>query len=1078
MADESGLQRDDSFNEVFEKHDAIMLLIDPESGRILDANPAAEKFYKYPREQLKQMNITDINMLSPEQVAEELKHAAMQERNFFVFPHKLGNGQVRTVELTSSPIQRNGKTVLFSIIRDITGRRQVEEALLESEERYRSLFDRMMDGIYRSTHAGRFVDVNQAMVKMFGYSSKEEMLNVDIKNELYFSPGERGSHILDNGMEQIEVYRMRRKDGSEIWVEDHGYYIHDEQGNILFHEGVLRDVTERVKAEEAYHESEGLLNESQRIAGIGSYVFDFFTGTWKSSGVLDGIFGIDETYDRSVQGWGDIIHPDHREEMLEYFNKEVFGRQIPFDREYRIVRHNDKAERWVHGLGDLENDSNGRLWKMRGTIQDITERKQMEESIRHSLRELEALYKVSTSLRSVRTLDEALQIIIDETLAAIGSDTGTIMLHYPETDELRDTFPRGWFRDLLGLYVGVGEGIAGTVFASGQPYISAEFAVDPLTKPASRHKVPSGWGGACLPIRVASETVGILFVAIELPRRITPEQMKLLESLAEIAGATIHRTRLYDEIAERAEEFESLYETSKALSEQIDLESLLQLIVTSAKRLLNSASSGMYLFDPSTNELVLTVDTFSYIRAGTRLQIGEGAAGHVAQTRKAIRIDDYSTWEGRSIKYVGTSLGAVMEVPMLYGGELVGVLAVDETRDSPRKYTEADEQLLSLFASQAAGVIRSVRLREEAMHRLRNLQTLHEVDKAITSSLDLRITLNLLLNHVVDQLDVDAADVLLLHPYDQTLHYAAGRGFRTNQIEGAEIHLNDGFAGRCVMERRIVKVFDPSDVFENKPFARLWADEEFVNYIAMPLIAKGEVKGVLEVYRRSPFSPTEEWIEFLETLSGQAAITIDNTQMFDNVQRANMEMAVAYEATIEGWSRAQDLRYKDLEGHSLRVSNLSLVLAKAMGIRDQQLQHIRHGALLHDIGMMGIPDRVLQKKTKLTEKEWEEIRNHPVFAYQMLNPIQYLRPALDIPYCHHEKWDGSGYPRGLTGEQIPLAARIFSVVDVWDALISDRPYRKAWTKKKALAYIKAQSGKQFDPHVVESFLTVFREFSI
>ena len=1078
MSDESGLRRDDSFKEAFEKHDAVMLLIDPESGRILDANLAAEKFYEYPREQLKQMNITEINMLPPEQVAEEFKRAAVQERNFFVFPHKLGDGQIRTVELISSPIQWNGRRVLFSIIRDITGRRQMEEALRESEERYHSLFDRMMDGIYRSTHDGRFVDVNHAMVKMFGYSSKEEMLEIDIKNELYFSPGERGSHILDNGLEQIEVYRMRRKDGSEIWVEDHGYYIHDEQGNILFHEGILRDVTERVMAEQAYHESEGLLNESQRIAGIGSYVLDFFTDRWKSSGVLDRIFGIDESYERSVQGWGDLIHPDDREEMLAYFNTEVFGRRIPFDREYRIVRQNDNAERWVDGLGDLENDSDGRLWKMRGTIQDITERKQMEESIRHNLMELEALYKVSSSLRSVRTLDEALPIIIDETLAAIGSDTGTIMLYYAEKDELRDTFPRGWFRELLGLHVGAGEGIAGTVFSSGEPYVSVEFAVDPLTKPASRDRVPPGWGGACLPIRVAAETVGILFVAIKLPRQITAEHMKLLHSLAEIAGATILRTRLYDEIADRAEAFESLYETSKAFAEQIDLDSLLQQIVTSAKRLLNSASSGMYLFDPSTNELVLTVDTFAYIRAGTRMKLGEGAAGHVAQTRKAIRIDDYSAWEGRSPKYDGSPLGAVMEVPMLYGGELVGVLAVDEVRHSQRKYTEADEQLLSLFASQAAGVIRSVRLREEALNRLRNLQTLHEVDKAITSSLDLRITLNLLLNHVVDQLDVDAADVLLLHPYDQTLHYAAGRGFHTNQIESADIHLNDDFAGRCVMERRIVEVSDPSEVSENKPFARLWADEEFSNYIAMPLIAKGEVKGVLEIYRRTPFSPTGEWLEFLETLAGQAAITIDNTQMFDNVQRANMEMAVAYEATIEGWSRAQDLRYKDLEGHSLRVSEMSLVLAKAMGIHDQQLQHIRHGALLHDIGMMGIPDRIMLKKTKLTEKEWEEIRRHPVYAYQMLNPIQYLRPALDIPYCHHEKWDGTGYPRGLKGDQIPLAARIFAVIDVWDTLLCDRPYRKAWTKKKALAYIKAQSGKQFELRVVESFLTVLKEFGI
>lgn len=1075
MSSESEVQKNDSFYEIFEKHDSIMLLIEPGTGQILDANPAAVQFYGYSRERIRQMNIATINMLPPERVAAERIRALMHERNIFIFPHKLADGKLRTVEVNSSPIQWNGKQALFSIIRDITDSIRVEQALRESEDRYRDLFDRMMDGIYRSTHEGRFIDINQAMVKMFGYSSKEEMLKVDIKSELYFSPAERGSHILDNDLEQIEVYRMRRKDGSEIWVEDHGYYIHDEHGNILYHEGVLRDVTERVKAEEAYQKSEGLLNEAQRIAGIGSYVFDFNTGLWESSGILDKIFGIDASFERSVQGWGELIHPDYREEMLTYFTEDVFRRHIQFDREYRIVRYNDKSERWVHGLGDLEKDESGHLSKMRGTIQDITERKQMEESIRQNLIELEALYKVSSSVRAVNTLDEALPIIIDETLAAIDSDTGTIMLHYPEIDELRDTFPRGWFRDLVGLDIRIGEGIAGSVFASGQPYVSVEFAVDPLTKSTSRHKVPYGWGGACLPIRVASETVGVLFVAVKLPRYITPEQMRLLQSLAEIAGTTIHRTRLYDEITRRAEEFEYLYETSKALAEHVELDSLLQQIVFTAKRLLNSASSGIYLFDPKTDELVLTVDTFPYIRTGARLKMGEGAAGYVAQTRKPVRIDDYAVWAGRSKKYEGTSLSAVMEVPMLYGGDLVGVLAVDEVSNSPRKYTEADERLLSLFASQAAGAIRSARLREEAVQRLKNLQTLHEVDKAIASSLDLRITLNLLLAHVVDQLNVDASSVLLLHPYDQTLQFSAGHGFRTHAIESADVHLNDEFAGKCVMERRIVKVFDPAEVLGNQSFARLWADEEFTCYIAVPLIAKGEVKGVLEVYRRSKFILTDEWIEFLETLADQAAITIDNTQMFDNVQRTNMEMAIAYEATIEGWSRAQDLRYRGLEGHSLRVSELALGLAKAMGFHDQQLQHIRHGALLHDIGMMGVPDSILYKKGKLAEADWEKIRMHPIYALEILNPIQYLRPALDIPYCHHEKWDGTGYPRGLKGEQIPIMARLFAVVDVWDSLLTDRPYRKAWTKKKILSFIKAQKGKHFDPQIVETFLSLIKE---
>jgi putative nucleotidyltransferase with HDIG domain len=319
---------------------------------------------------------------------------------------------------------------------------------------------------------------------------------------------------------------------------------------------------------------------------------------------------------------------------------------------------------------------------------------------------------------------------------------------------------------------------------------------------------------------------------------------------------------------------------------------------------------------------------------------------------------------------------------------------------------------------------------------------------------------------------VDAADVLLLHPYQQTLQHAAGQGFRTRAIEGADVHMNDAFAGRCVMERRIIQVFDSAQIIENKPFTRLWLDENFSNYICVPLIAKGEVKGVLEVYRRSQFIPNAEWLEFLETLAGQAAITIDNAQMFDNLQRVNMELAIAYDATIEGWSHAMDLRDKETEGHTQRVTELTILLAKAMGIKDKEILHIRRGALLHDIGKMGIPDHILLKEGPLTDEEWTIMRKHPLLAYEMIQPIRYLHQSLDIPLAHHEKWDGTGYPRGLKGEEIPLVARIFAIVDVWDAVTSSRPYRKAWSKKKTLAYIKEQSGKHFDPQVVDVFLSV------
>jgi len=191
-----------------------------------------------------------------------------------------------------------------------------------------------------------------------------------------------------------------------------------------------------------------------------------------------------------------------------------------------------------------------------------------------------------------------------------------------------------------------------------------------------------------------------------------------------------------------------------------------------------------------------------------------------------------------------------------------------------------------------------------------------------------------------------------------------------------------------------------------------------------------------------------------------------------NLKEVNTQLLAAYEATIEGWSRAMDLRDKETEGHSQRVAKLTVKLATEYGMNEEQLLHIRRGALLHDIGKLGVPDSILHKPDKLTSEEWVSMRSHPQLAYDMLHSVEYLRPALDILYCHHEKWDGSGYPRGLKGEEIPIAARIFAIVDVWDALRSDRPYRPAWKKEAALTYIRDQSGKHFDPQVVELFFKV------
>jgi response regulator RpfG family c-di-GMP phosphodiesterase len=336
----------------------------------------------------------------------------------------------------------------------------------------------------------------------------------------------------------------------------------------------------------------------------------------------------------------------------------------------------------------------------------------------------------------------------------------------------------------------------------------------------------------------------------------------------------------------------------------------------------------------------------------------------------------------------------------------------------------------------------------------------------------LGLVLDILLEQLADQLGVDASEILLFEPAMQLFEFCAGRGFNNSRPLHPTLRMTECYAGRAAQERRQIKI--PRLESDSNPmhYSPNMTAEGFVSYICIPLIAKGQIKGALELFQRRDFELDQEEESFLDMLAGQAAIAVDSAKMFENLQSSNEGLILAYNNTLEGWARALELRDIETKGHTKRTTEMTIRLAQAMGVNESELIHIHRGALLHDIGKVGIPDAILLKPGPLTEEEWAVMRTHPQLAFDMLASIAYLRPALDIPYCHHEKWDGSGYPRKLQGEQIPLAARIFAAVDVWDALRSDRPYRKAWTDSAAREYFLQQTGKHFDPAVVKEFMKI------
>ncbi len=806
------------------------------------------------------------------------------------------DGAVITVEASALLINYYGKFGLLVMMNDVTLRKQAEEKIRESEAKFRSYIEHAPLGMFITDRLGNYLEVNQAAEDLLGYDAAT-LQSMNVSDILPPEDRESGmqsfARLLEEGFAEVEL-KVKKENGDVIWISLRAVGLGQER-TMAF----CKDITERKRIEQALRESE---ERYRQLVEVSPYTIFVQTGgkfAFVSPAGLK-LFGAESPGQLLGKRVLDYIRPDYRDSVLERIrtlNEERV--EAPLADETFLRLDGKPVDVEVIGAPITYDGQPGAIVIAR----DITQRKRDEEALRRSLAETEALYAVSSLLRTAQTADEALPVLLDQTLAVLGCSEGAIWLYQPASEDLRLAVARGQFRLLYDAPpIHPGRGIVGTVFSSGQTYLSTEWANDPLSAPPLEVEIPRDQGGVCVPIRAAGETLGALMITCPAPGRIAEDQVKLLTSLAEVAGATLHRFRL----------------------------------------------------------------------------------------------------------------------------------------------------------------------NENTIRHLKRLEALRSIDLVITSSLDLRHTLNVLLEQITSQLNVDAASVLLIQPSTAALNYAAGRGFRTPAIERIRLRLGEGYSGRVALERQTLLV--PSLQEEGKDASALFKGEGFLAYFGAPLIAKGVVKGVLEVFKRTPMRPNTEWVNFFETLAGQAAIAIDNLQLFETLQQANLSLSIAYDATIEGWSHALDLRDKETEGHTLRVTDLTLDLARRMGLGEADLTYVRWGALLHDIGKMGIPDHILLKPGPLNEEEWVIMRKHPRYAFELLVPITYLGRAVDIPYCHHERWDGSGYPRGLQGEEIPLMARIFSIVDVWDAVLSDRPYRPAWTRDKARAYILEQKGKIFDPRVVDAFM--------
>ncbi len=360
---------------------------------------------------------------------------------------------------------------------------------------------------------------------------------------------------------------------------------------------------------------------------------------------------------------------------------------------------------------------------------------------------------------------------------------------------------------------------------------------------------------------------------------------------------------------------------------------------------------------------------------------------------------------------------------------------------------------------------------------LEKINILREIDKRIIQHMNMTDTLDFVARKIKELLNLDAVAIHLLNITDDRLEPTASSGIKLANLTCPNLVKKKSLCWEVIHNNQMLTNKDPKyqELVGNCPCIK---SGDYKTYIGLPIHAESGNRGVIEVYKKEEIQFDEDWMDFLVTLVGQAAIVMDNALLFSNLEEKNRELITAYEATIAGWSQALELRDKETKGHSDRVLKLATELAIRTGIPDEQMEDFRRGVFLHDIGKMGIPDSILLKPGPLSDDEWIIMKQHPKYAYDLLSEVDYLKPALDIPYSHHERWNGSGYPQGLQGEEIPLAARIFAVVDVWDALISDRPYRPGWDEKEVKNYLRENEGVLFDPVIVEIYLNMMKELHL
>ena len=979
----------------------------------------------------------------------------------------------------------DGETRLLLTARDVTERHRMEAEL----RRERDLLGRIMEtsptGILMFGEDGCVTFANPQVEKIL------EVTQEEIRGRHYDDPAWgvldlAGHDLPQEDMPVAAVFAtggarfdapaaVRHADGTMVFLTVNAAPVLDSDGGVFAVVANLHDISEFIRAKQAVEASE------QRFRSLVQNNTDIITIT-----DAEGIVGYASPALTTVLGFlpeqvvgvsvFDQIHPADVSELLGSFHQLVDKEEDGFKAEIRMLA----ADGEFH---DLEVVASNRLDDpaVGGVVfntRDVSQRRRHE-------REQESIVQTSAALREAASREDMPPIILRQAMELLEAGGGAIVNLDDDRRLLNVELAAGSWGPTVDLDLSQANVIDWELYNHGKTYLHDDVRLDPNF--LGSDLLGEDTAAAGVPLISSDGALGTLWLGRNRPFR--EDEVRILRAIADMAGNAMRRASLHEETQNYANQMATVSLLGQQLGQVLDVGLVYHQLAAACQDLLpdiHVVLLARYEAEGKQFHLVHGLEAGSPIDVSQAPPVplegpGLGGQSEVLWTKQPYILNDFESLHDRrpdARRGEGPHPMSGLFVPMVVRGEVIGVLQLQSL--DKNRFKERDARLMTLVANTAAVAISNADLFMETRRRVDQLASVASLGQALGDSMDIQLIFPRLAEAVESMLG-DISTVIIsrfdrsqrqlicsyLRQDGETVDVnefpaiplePPGRGTQSEVVHTAAPVIIGDLPTRLEAVKTNIVVGSPG------PSAQ--------SALLVPMMARGEVIGVLQAQSYTPDRFTAGDVDLLALLANTAAVAIYNADLFFESQATNVELALAYDTTLEGWAKALELRDKETEGHSRRVTDLTVRLAAAMGVAAEDLIHIRRGALLHDIGKMGIPDSILLKPGKLTEDEWDIMRTHPTLAYDLLAPVDFLAPSLEIPYAHHERWNGSGYPRALAGDAIPLSARVFAVIDVYDALCSDRPYRPAWPEEKVRAYLRENSGIEFDPNVVEAFMAL------